>query len=340
MRPSLLAFLLLLHAMALAGVGMWASGTTSPLLVTPLWLVTMCGFLAASVAIFGLEWLRPHAERLTIAATVASAILLRLAAGPMWWVVGLLLGVALSAGVRWWARCTHPEIHTATLSTEPSHPIADDVPSVSQRIGAGAAYGALALTAVLIVARPWYQAWGTSAQERATTVGQRGEDVALYRIDRGVTIHANANAVWPWLAQIGQDRAGFYSHDRLERAMGIDIRNADSLVPAWQDRRVGDLVRAAQPGFLGGRLGNTLGWRISEWDPPRTLTLETWGTFVVRPMDDSTSRLLVHTRSRMRPSLRALPIAWLGFYVVEPAHFIMERGMLLGIKQRAERQRR
>ncbi|MCC6770419.1 MAG: hypothetical protein IT360_04325, partial [Gemmatimonadaceae bacterium] len=48
MRPFLLALLLLLHALALAGTGMWAAGTMSPLLVTPLWLVAMCGFLAAS----------------------------------------------------------------------------------------------------------------------------------------------------------------------------------------------------------------------------------------------------------------------------------------------------
>jgi len=264
---------------------------------------------------------------------------LRLAAFSIWMVLGLLIGVALSLLVRWWARCTHPEIHTATLSTEPTHSIADEMPTVAQRLGAVVAYGMLALTAVLIVARPWYQRWGTSADERATTLGYRGEDVPRYRIDRGVTVRASADSVWPWLAQIGQDRAGFYSYDWLERAMGIEVHNADALVPAWQERQVGDLVRAVQPDFFGGRFGPAVGWRISECDPPRTLTLENWGTFVVRSVDDSTSRLLVHTRGPGRPSLRAVPIAWFGFYVFEPAHFIMERGMLLGIKRRAERRR-
>lgn len=339
MRPFLLALVLLLHALALAGAGMWAAGTTSPLLVTPLWLVTMCGFMAASLAIFGLDRLRPYAERLTIAATIASAILLRLADFSIWMVLGLLIGVALSLLVRWWARCTHPEIHTATLSTEPTHAIADDMPTVAQRLGAVVAYGMLALTAVLIVARPWYQTWGTSAEERATTPGYRGEDEPRYRIDRAVTVRASADSVWPWLAQIGQDRAGFYSYDWLERAMGIEVHNADALVPAWQERQVGDLVRAVQPDFFGGRFGPAVGWRISEWDPPRTLTLKNWGTFVVRSVDDSTSRLLVHARGPGRPSLRAVPIAWFGLYVFEPAHFIMERGMLLGIQRRAERRK-
>lgn len=340
MRPFFLAVLLLLHAMALAGAGVWASGTTSPLLVTPLWLVSMCGFLAASFAIFGLDRLRPFAERLTIAATITSAILLRLAAVSLWSVAGLLIGVVLSFGVRWWARCTHPEIHTSTLSTEPSHPIARDLPTLMQRIGAGVGYGVLAVTAVLIVARPWYQTWGTTAEERATTIGYRDDDVPRYRIDRAVSVRANATSVWPWLAQIGEGRAGFYSYAWLERAMGIEIHNVDSLVPAWQDRQVGDLIRAVQPDFFGGRFGPALGWRILGWDPPRTLTLENWGTFVVRPIDDSTSRLLIQTRSRGHPSLHALPLAWFGFYVVEPTRFMMERAMLLGLKQRAERARR
>lgn len=337
MRPFFLALLLLLHALALASAGIWAAGTASPLLVTPLWLLAMCGFMAASFAIFGLDRLRPHAESLSIAATVASAILLRLAASASWLASGLLVGVALSLAVRWWTRCTHPEIHTATISTEPSHPIVEERPTVSQRIGAAATYAALALTAVLIVARPWYQTWGTTAGERATTIGYRGDEVPGYRIDRGVTIRTRAESVWPWLAQIGQDRAGFYSYDWLERAIGAQIHNVDSLVPAWQERQVGDLVRAVQPDFFGGRFGSALGWRVSAWDPPRSLTLENWGTFVVRPIDDSTSRLLVHTRGPGRPSLGALPLAWLGFYLFEPAHFVMERGMLLGIKRRAER---
>lgn len=67
------------------------------------------------------------------------------------------------------------------------------------------------------------------------------------------------------------------------------------------------------------------------------MTLDQWGRFVVVPVDSATSRLLVHTRGPGRPSFAAIPLAALGFYLLEPAHFIMERGMLLGIKARAER---
>jgi hypothetical protein len=340
MYPFLLALLLLLHALAHAGVGVWAAGSAAAWVVTPLWLLAMGGFMSASFAIFGHDRLRPHAERFTIAATLGSALLVRLVGVAWWSVAGLGVGIALSLLVRRWARCAHPEIHTPTLRT-PGAPSADDAPTVPERLGALAAYTCLAITAGLIVARPWYQTWGSTRDERAAVSAfEPSDDIAAasrYRIDRAVTIRAPARLVWPWLAQLGQDRAGFYSYDWLERVVGIEVRNADSLVTSWQQRQVGEMVRAAQPGYPGGRLGEPLGWRITRWDPPRSMTLEGWGTFVVSPVDDSTSRLRVHTRARGEPSLRALPVAWLGFYLFEPAHFVMERALLLGVKRRAER---
>jgi len=340
MYPFLLALLLLLHALAHAGVGAWAAQASASWMVTPLWLVAMGGFLGASFAIFGLERLRPHAERLAIAATLASALLLRVAGVALWPAAGLALGIVFALLVRRWARCAHPEIHTPTLRTAGAPPV-DDAPTRPERLAAGTAYAFLALTAALIVARPWYQSWGSTPAERTTASAFVPDHVpdrsSSYRIDRAVTVHAPARLVWPWLAQLGQDRAGFYSYDWLERAAGIDIRNTDSLVPAWQRRQAGEVVRAAQPGYLGGRLGEPLGWRLTRWDPPRSMTLAGWGTFVVVPVDDSTSRLRVHTRGPGAPSLRALAVAWVGFYLFEPAHFVMERALLLGVKRRAER---
>ena len=338
MRPFVLAFLLLLHALAHAAAGMWATGRAPTLVVTTLWLVAMGGFLAAAFALFGLERLRPRAERLTVGATIASALLLRLAGIGLWSFVGLAIGIGLCALVRWWARCAHPEIHTPTLSTGEFATVAERAPRW-RRLAAGAAYLWIAWTAVLIVARPWMLAWGSTAPERAAAVpGITLGGPATYRIDHAVTVHAPADSVWPWVAQLGQDRAGFYSYDWLERAFGDDIRNVDSLVPAWQERAVGDLVRAAQPHYLGGRLGRDLGWTITYWDPPRAMVLKDWGAFVVTPVDDSTSRLRVHTRGEGQPSMAMLPLAAVSFYTLEPAHFIMERAMLLGIRDRAERQ--
>ncbi len=56
--------------------------------------------------------------------------------------------------------------------------------------------------------------------------------------------------------------------------------------------------------------------------------------FVVEPAGAGRSRLLIRWRSSFKPT----PGQYLGNkYVLEPIHFIMERRMLLGIKERAER---
>jgi hypothetical protein len=190
----------------------------------------------------------------------------------------------------------------------------------------------------LILLRPWHMRWGASAVERTMPLpGDAVTTGAPYRIDHAVTIHAPADSVWPWLAQIGQDRAGFYSYDWLERLIGDPIYNADHIVPEWQHIARGDLVRAAPNDHLGGIFGRDLGWRVAELVPGRALVLEGWGAFVLHPVDDSTTRLIARTRGDGRPSLGAVALAPIGLLVFEPAHFIMQRRMLLGIKERAER---
>ena len=341
MRPLLLAIALLLHALAQAGVGMWAAGRASPWLVTPLWLVAICGFMAAAFAVFGLERLKCLASPAAAAAALASAILLRIAGISAVTITLFALGIGLAVIVRWWARCTHPEIHTPTTIVTGDVKVVDyDPPTLGRRVGAALAWSLLAFTAILVVVRPWHMSWGSTREERAASIPRAAHDEKhAYRIDHAVTVRAPAPEVWQWLAQVGQDRAGFYSYDWLERAIGDSIYNVDSLIPAWQEREVGDLVRATQPDYLGGIFGKELGWRVTHWDPPRAMVLESWGAFIVRPLNDSTSRLIVRTRGDGRPNFAALPLTPLGFYLLEPAHFIMERGMLLGIKERAERAR-
>jgi len=141
--------------------------------------------------------------------------------------------------------------------------------------------------------------------------------------------------VWPWLVQLGQDRAGFCSYDWLERAIGDRVRNADRIHGEWQARAVGDTVLATQREYLGGRLG-TLGWRVSVIQPRAVLGLENWGNFVLRSIDSNTTRLVVRTRGRTRPTFANFIVAPIGVFVFEPAHFIMERAMLRGIRDRAE----
>lgn len=245
----------------------------------------MPGFIAAAMAIFGLQRLRRYAEWLTLLATVASAALLRLAGVGAWSVIGLMLGLAFGGGVRWWARRTRPEIRTPTFTTG-DHAAISDVPNLGERMWAGAGYALLGGTALLIALRPWHMTWGTTAAERAAPIaGISGTRGMRYRVDHAVTVRASASRAWPWVAHIGRGPAG----------------------------------------------------RISYWDPPRVMVLDHSRAFIVEPIDSTTSRVRIHTRRAGEPTLRAVPLAPLEFYVLEPARFIMEREMLLGIEARAER---
>src|SRR5512140_2055107 len=190
---------------------------------------------------------------------------------------------------------------------------------------------------VVVLVRPTYLQWGTTADERVATLpGDELAPNARYRIDHAITIHAPANAVWPWIAQLGQDRGGFYSYDWLERLFGDDIHNADRIHPEWQQRLPGDFVPATQPDYLGGRFG-ALGWSVVDVVPERALVLRDWGAFVVQPVDDKTSRLIVRTRGDGLPSSVSLLAGPFTVFVFEPAHFIMQRAMLRGVRDRAER---
>jgi hypothetical protein len=96
--------------------------------------------------------------------------------------------------------------------------------------------------------------WGATADEqRMTLPGDELLPDPSARFTRAITIHAPQSRVWPWIVQIGQDRAGFYSNTWLENLTGADIHNADAIHPEWQRRAVGDRVPLARPDIFGGR---------------------------------------------------------------------------------------
>ena len=183
---------------------------------------------------------------------------------------------------------------------------------------------------------PWHRTWGATSEEQAMSLpGDVLERDPSHELIHGITIDAPVDAVWPWLVQLGQDRAGFYSYDWLERVFQVDVHNADRIHPEWQHQASGEFVRAAQPGYLGGVFGQDLGWRIAHLEPPRAMVLENWGAFVLQPTADGRTRLLI--RSRTGGPKTPVWGAGLTFAAFELPHFIMQRRMMLGIKERAER---
>ena len=186
---------------------------------------------------------------------------------------------------------------------------------------------AILIICYLSVLYPWMMRWGATDAELALSLpGDRIVPVAGTQSTRVVTVHAPALEVWKWVLQIGQERAGFYSNDWLENLTLSDIHNADVIKPEWQNRKEGDVVLGAG-GVIYGRNST---WHIQAYEDGKTLYL--WGSIAVLPVDAETSRLLVRTRS----APVSLPLETILKFSYDWMHFVMERGMLLGIKARAE----
>jgi hypothetical protein len=99
------------------------------------------------------------------------------------------------------------------------------------------------LLAFLFVVRPWYQQWGATDEEtRRVLPGDEIVPVAVAQETRAITIGASVDRVWPWLAQLGQHRGGFYSYDLLENVVGSRMPTEDRLRPDRQAWRLGDTL--------------------------------------------------------------------------------------------------
>jgi hypothetical protein len=61
-------------------------------------------------------------------------------------------------------------------------------------------------------------------------------------MDRAFTVAAPPAAVWPWIAQLGKGRAGWYLPRRLERLLPRRNRAARTVEDRWQHLAVGDVV--------------------------------------------------------------------------------------------------
>ena len=93
------------------------------------------------------------------------------------------------------------------------------------------------------ILRPWHQHWGMTPDELGRSwPGDELVPNACGDATHGITINAPASQIWPWIVQIGQDRAGFYSYTQLENLVGCEMRNASQIVPEWQRRQVGNMV--------------------------------------------------------------------------------------------------
>jgi hypothetical protein len=197
-----------------------------------------------------------------------------------------------------------------------------------------------------------------------------GDDLVpapLVRTTQAVTINAAPPRVWPWLVQIGQGRAGFYSDSRFwdrsvdwyyrrlsgkrpgKAAAGYAVAASDRIVPEWQDPQVGDVIADGPPG--------TACYVVRGVDPGRSFVLgtdthlrylvparlrdssrlgifgELSDSFLLTEPEPGTTRLI----RRMRLSCGPWPFrAYAVPIVLIWGEVITARNFLRGIKRRAE----
>ena len=143
---------------------------------------------------------------------------------------------------------------------------------------------------------------------------------------RAIWIEAPADAVWPWLVQMGPSpRGGAYTYDWIENLLGLEMHSADRVLPEYQHPRLGDEI-----GYGANRM------RLELLDAPRAIAWRSsdgdWVWLFSLREEGGRTRLISRNRFRLK-TLRDR----IGMLPMEPASLVMERKMLTGIRERAER---
>lgn len=190
----------------------------------------------------------------------------------------------------------------------------------------GAAVGCALGVTYLRFLRPWQLRWGATDEEceRPLPGDALVEDPTLVAT-RAITIHAHPTDIWPWLVQVGVNRAGWYSYDWLDN---LGRPSAREIIPELLDIKVGDVMPMSPDGKHG--------IPVHDLDLPRSMV---WGTpgetswaWVLDPRPDGSTRVITRIRSRYRWLSPTIAFSML----LEFADIWMIRRMLLNLQQRIE----
>lgn len=236
-----------------------------------------------------------------------------------------------------WIRPVHALMQTSQLRhlksrVEHREP-RDDIRDVAAGVGGAAIMTANFLTPFLRHAR---NHWGLD--ERAAERTYPGDELIArprWMWTHAVEIDAPAEDVWPWVAQIGADRGGFYSYQWLENVAGCNLRNAETIHPEWEVRQGSHLsLHPKMPPLdvVGVQRGR---WFVAHGPrQPGEQWIEATWLFFVEPLTEHRCRFI--SRYRLACSDDLATRLQYGAPIVEPIGFAMDRRMLLGVKERAE----
>ncbi len=179
--------------------------------------------------------------------------------------------------------------------------------------------------------RPWQLRWGATDADVAAQ--QPGDDIVkspAFNATRAITIQALPEDIWPWIVQIGNKRAGWYSYDWFDN---LGKPSAKEILPQYQRPQRGDLIPMSPNGKIGVWIKD---FAVNEWmlwwNPDETVT---W-LWSLEPKNNGQTRLI--TRVRMRYTWFS-PIIVFNIFI-DIGDIIMMRKCMLGVRERAEHLRR
>lgn len=182
----------------------------------------------------------------------------------------------------------------------------------------------------VILLRPVMDRWGaTEAEIAATFPGDELVPAPARFINRAITIQASPEQIYPWLVQIGADKGGWYSYDRLETLANCPNTNAKRIHSEWQNLQVGDPIlmcpgETAPPPYIVAQLHPNQAIVMGHQENDAWVDLY---QFVLVPQAEGSTRLVLRTRTMMVGGI---------WEVVYPIAFMMEQKMLRIVKDRAE----
>jgi hypothetical protein len=183
----------------------------------------------------------------------------------------------------------------------------------------------------IVLLMPWMDRWGATDDEIAASYSG-DELVPSPRITytRAVSINATPEEIYQWIVQPGAEKGGMYSYSGFETdILHCELINADRIHEEWQNLKVGDQMKMC-PGTSGPPP-----YEIAILEPNHAIIMghqdngtwvEVW-QFNLIPQENGTTRLVIRSRNAAQ--------GWF-WDLIRPGEFIMMRGMMLGIKERAE----
>ena len=198
------------------------------------------------------------------------------------------------------------------------------------RILAGLALIVLIMAVYLLWARPYQLHWGATQEEiNQPMPGDELDAHPTFLATRAITIEGTPHEIWPWLVQMGYDRAGYYGYDIIENlGSKRGPHSPEHIVPELQNVKVGDEVPISAAGS----------WVFYAIEPEHYFiwsgeTGDSAFTWALYPIDENHTRLVSRIRWShhwSEPSLIPLDL------FTEFTDHLAIRKILHGVKGRVE----